>query len=206
MNKRKDLLVWIDIETTGLDVEDQMNGIKNHKVLEIGMHITDSHYNIIDTGFEIVIHHERKDLDKVLSPYVKDMHEKNGLLDRVQESTVSIKEAEQMMIQYLEQYDIEPKSSPICGNSVTLDSNFLNATMPDFMSLLHYRKIDVSSLKEIAARRYPEVANLIQKKQTHRGLDDIKESINELKIYEEHMFRPNSLDNSIDTTRKPRVM
>lgn len=205
MTERKDLLVWIDIETTGLDVEDKMQGIQKHKILEIGMHITDSNYNIIDPGFEIVIHHKKEDVEKVLSPYVKEMHEKNGLLKRVESSLYNLKDAEQMMIFYLKQYNVEPKSSPICGNSVTLDANFLNATMPEFMSLLHYRKIDVSSLKEIAARRYPEVASLVQKKQTHRGLDDIKESISELKIYEEHMFKPSSLDNVIDTARKPKL-
>lgn len=192
--QRDDLLVWIDLETTGLDVDDCMHGVHKHKILEIGMHITDSQFNIIDSGFEIVIHHDKKDLLPLMSEFVLNMHTENGLLEKVKNSTVSLDQAQTMMKMYLESYNIAPKSSPICGNNVSFDKNFLDAQMPEFTSMLHYRKIDISSLKEIVKRVRPEVADLVQKQGKHRGLEDIVESINELKLYQQYLFP--SLDNS----------
>lgn len=186
--KRNDLLIWIDLETTGLDVDYNMLGVQKHKILEIGMHITDSQFNIIDPGFEIIIHHDKSDLAKVMSDFVLNMHTQSGLLEKVENSTVSLKQAETMMKMYVDSYNIEAKSSPICGNNVSFDKNFLDAQMPEFSQILHYRKIDVSSIKEVVKRLRPEIADLVQKQGKHRGLDDIKESINELKIYQEHLF------------------
>lgn len=186
--KRNDLLVWIDLETTGLDTDFNMLGVQKHKILEIGMHITDSQFNIIDPGFEIVIHHSKADLAEVMDDFVVNMHTKSGLLEKVENSTVSLKQAETMMKMYVESYNIESKSSPICGNNVSFDKNFLDAQMPEFSQILHYRKIDVSSIKEVVKRLRPEVADLVQKQGKHRGLDDIKESIKELKIYQENLF------------------
>lgn len=185
---RKDLLIWIDLETTGLDSADKMQGVRDHKILEIGMHITDSNYNIIDKGFEMVIHYPKEDLEKLMNPFVKDMHTKSGLLEKVQNSPYSLKDVEQKMIDYVKSYNIEPKSSPICGNNVGFDKNFIDSQMPEFSQILHYRKIDVSSIKEIVKRSFPDIAEEIDKPYKHRGLDDIQESIKELKFYMNRVF------------------
>lgn len=187
-NQRKDLLIWVDLETTGLDSADNMQGVREHKILEIGMHITDSNYNIIDQGFEMVIHYDRDNLDKLMNPFVKDMHTKSGLLDKVEESGYSLRDVEQKMIDYVKSYNIEPKSSPICGNNVGFDKNFIDSQMPEFSQFLHYRKIDVSSIKEIVKRTFPDVAAEIDKPYKHRGLDDIQESVKELKFYMDRVF------------------
>lgn len=188
--KRKDLLIWIDLETTGFDNDYNMLGVQKHKLLEVGMHITDSNFNIVDKGFEVVIHYNDKDLFEYMDEYAKDFHQKSGLIDKVRESPFSLQMAEKMMLSYVEDFNIAPKSSPICGNNVGFDKNFIDAKMPEFSKFLHYRKIDVSSFKEFALRQYPEVADLVKKQMKHRGLDDIKESIAELKLYQKHLFVP----------------
>ncbi len=188
--KRKDLLIWIDLETTGLDCDNQMKGVQIHKILEIGMHITDSNFNIIDNGLEIIVHHNEKELEGLMAPVVKEMHERNGLLEKVKKSSVSLKEAEKMMLDYVNSFNIEEKTSPICGNNVGFDKNFIDAQMPEFSKFLHYRKIDVSSFKEFAFRQFPEVKELINKKGSHRALGDIVESIEELRKYQEQIFIP----------------
>lgn len=185
---RKDLLIWIDLETTGLDEDDNLNGVHTHKILEVGMHITDAHYNIIDKGFEIVIHHKESDLLSLMSDYVKNMHTNNGLLEKVKNSPFSLAMAEKMMLDYVKDFNIAPRSSPICGNNVGFDKNFITAQMPTFDKFLHYRKLDVSSFKEVAWRQYPEIAAQLQKPNKHRGLDDIQESIKELKFYLNNIF------------------
>ena len=187
---RTDLLIWIDLETTGLDVSDNMMGMHKHKIVEIGMHITDQYFNIIDEGFEVVVHHPKDELAKVMNEYVTNMHTKSGLLERIEQSNMSLAHAEQMMIDYVAGFNIAPKSSPICGNNVSFDKNFIDAQMPSFAKLLHYRKIDVSSIKEIVSRQYPTVAAQVLKPNKHRGLDDIKESIKELKLYMSTVFVP----------------
>lgn len=186
--KRSDLLIWIDLETTGLDIDFNMLGVQKHKILEIGMHITDSQFNIVDSGFEVIIHHDKSTLSELMNDFVLDMHTQSGLLDKVEKSTISLEQAQTMMKAYVDSYNIETKSSPICGNNVSFDKNFLDAQMPEFSQILHYRKIDVSSIKEVVKRLRPEIADLIQKQGKHRGLDDIKESIAELKIYQQHLF------------------
>lgn len=201
--KRKDLLIWVDLETTGLDVADQMQGVHKHKILEVGMHITDSKLNIIDKGFEIIINHKKEDLEAVMNDFVKDMHTKSGLLDKVYNSSFPLAVAEKMMVAYIESFNIEPKSSPICGNNVSFDKNFLDAQMPEFAKLLHYRKMDVSSFKEFVTREYPEVGDMVQKQMKHRGLEDIKESIDELKLYKQYVFIPtNEVQQELKSNKK----
>lgn len=185
---RKDLLIWVDLETTGLDIEDALMGAHKHKILEIGIHITDSKFNVIDEGFEIIVHHDIEEAKALSCEYVRNMHMTNGLWDRVDASTVSLAEAEELMLAYIAKFNIAPKSSPICGNSVSLDRNFIMAQMPKFAAILHYRIIDVSTIKEIVWRVKPEVGQMVKKQEKHRGLDDIKESIAEYKIYAEHFF------------------
>jgi len=204
---RTDLLIWIDLETTGLDVAENMQGVHKHKILEIGMHITDSQFNIIDKGFEIVIHHREQNLKAVMNDFVTKMHTESGLLEKVKNSDYSLKMAEQMMLDYVKSFNIAPKSSPICGNNVSFDKNFLDAQMPEFSKMLHYRKIDVSSLKEIAARVYPDIAAQVDKPYKHRGLDDIQESIKELKFYQQHIFMPSqTIEPEVNTgSSKPKM-
>ncbi len=185
---RKDLLIWIDLETTGLDVADNMMGMHKHKIIEVGMHITDVNFNIIDKGFEIIIHHNEKDIMPLMNDFVKDMHTKSGLLEKIKKSPFSLATAEKMMLDYIESYNIAPASSPICGNNVSFDKNFIDAQMPTFAKLLHYRKIDVSSFKEVYARLYPEVVSELVKPYKHRGLEDIQDSIREMKFYQEKFF------------------
>lgn len=190
MEQRTDLLIWIDLETTGLDISDNMHGVHTHKIVEVGMHITDSDFNIIDDGFEVVIHHPKNELASVMNDFVTNMHTQSGLLDKVESSTISLAQAEQMMIEYVAAFNIAPKSSPICGNNVSFDKNFIDAQMPQFAKVLHYRKIDVSSIKEIVSRQYPDTAAQLDKPNKHRGLDDIQQSVKELKFYMNNVFAP----------------
>jgi len=123
-----------------------------------------------------------------MNEFVTNMHTQSGLLDKVEASTISLAQAEQMMIEYVASFNIAPKSSPICGNNVSFDKNFIDAQMPFFAQILHYRKIDVSSIKEIVARQYPDTAAQLDKPNKHRGLDDIQESIKELRFYMSSVF------------------
>lgn len=188
MDKREDLLIWVDLETTGLDCSSNMNGVHNHKIIEVGVMITDIDYNPVDEGFEIIIHHSLDTLNSCMNDFVKNMHTVSGLIDKSVNSPFSLKMAEQMILDYIDKYNIKHGVSPICGNNVGFDKNFIDAQMPNLSKAFHYRKIDVSSIKEIAWRKYPEIAGLVNKQMKHRGLDDIKESIEELKIYESKMF------------------
>lgn len=110
------------------------------------------------------------------------------LIEKIKVSPFSLAMAEQMMLDYVKDFDIAPGSSPICGNNVGFDKNFINAQMPTFAKMLHYRKIDVSSFKEVAWRQYPEIAAKLEKPNKHRGLDDIQQSIKELKFYLNNIF------------------
>lgn len=196
----KELLVWVDLETTGLDQDFNMMGCIQHKILEIGVHITDGKLNIIDEGLNIVIHHDIDDVLNISSPYVIQMHTNNGLFEKVKESTVSLNDAENIIIAHLKKYGVEKGISPICGNNVSFDKNFINAQMPEIKDFLHYRKIDVSSFKELFKRMQPETEKKVIKQLSHRALDDIKESIDELKLYANVMFK-----NSEELTPKVKL-
>jgi oligoribonuclease len=185
---RKDLLIWVDLETTGLDIADKLTGAQYHKILEIGIHITDSKFNIIDEGFEVVIHHDVEEAKALTNDYVRNMHISSGLWERVEASTVSLAEAEDMILAYLAKYNVAPKASPICGNSVSLDRNFIVAQMPKFADHLHYSILDVSTLGNIVWRLKPEIGAKVVKTKQHNALIDIKESIAEYKTYEEFFF------------------
>lgn len=186
---QNDRLIWIDLETTGFDNENNMLGCRKNKILEVGIHITDKKLNILDDGFRIVIHHEQQDILNVIHPTAKIMHEQNGLLAEVEQSDMSLSEAESQIIEYLTSHNIEIKSSPICGNNVSFDKNFIDAQMPLLSQFLHYRKMDVSAVKELVKCFSPEHEFTRQKNTSHRGLDDIKESIQEMKIYANLFFK-----------------
>lgn len=178
-NKEKNL-IWIDLEMTGLRSEQDV-------ILEIASLVTDSELNIIAQGPELVIHQQEKYLQD-MSPWVLNQHTQSGLLDAVKASSVTIEQAGQETLDFLCQHCLAG-ISPLCGNSVWQDRVFLTKFMPRVVSFLHYRMIDVTTVKELVRRWYPlSPQNVFKKQETHRALSDIKESIAELKYYRAHFF------------------
>lgn len=188
-----DKLVWIDLETTGLDCDFQMEGCRKHKILEIGVHVTDDKFNILDEGLQIAIFHPVEYVLSLMDEYVLNMHTTNGLIYDIQESAITTTAADSLVCAYLERHGVKKRSSPICGNSVRLDRNFIDAQMPMLSEYLHYRLLDVSSFKEVYKRILPEAYQKVEALKgapaTHRALDDIKFSIAEMNIYKEHLLR-----------------
>ena len=170
-----DLLVWVDCEMTGLDLE-------RDEICEIAVIVTDSELNPLDEGLQLVI----KPSDAAIASmgeYVTNMHTESGLLNELA-SGISHAEADSQVSDYLMRFMKEPKSAPLAGNSIATDRAFLQRQMPNFEALLHYRNIDVSSIKELARRWYPRVYFQLPKKVgNHRALGDILESIEELRYY-----------------------
>jgi len=173
-------LVWIDLEMTGLKP-------KLNRIIEIAVIITDTQLNIVHEGPVYAIHQEQKHLD-IMDDWNQTHHQASGLITRVQESTISELEAEKQILDVLKQYT-EPQKSPLCGNSIYQDRRFLACYMPTLEAFFHYRNIDVSTLKELARRWAPEVYESFKKIGTHRALDDIKESIAELRHYRKYFLK-----------------
>ncbi len=174
-----DLLVWIDLEMTGLNPD-------LHVILEIASIITDSQLNIIAEGPDIVIHYPEEAL-RSMDTWSREQHSNSGLLQKVMASEIDCHEAERMTLQFISTH-CKMGRSPLCGNSVWQDRRFLVKHMPLLNRYLHYRNIDVSTLKELVRRWYPDLPPFEKQKQ-HLALSDIKESIKELKYYREHVFR-----------------
>jgi oligoribonuclease len=180
MMDKKNNLVWIDLEMTGLNTTQDV-------IVEAAMIITDNALNIVYKGQSIVIHQSTTALS-VMDAWVKEHHTKSGLLKEVEVSTVHLEDAQEMLLRAVQEFCI-PKKSPLCGNSVWQDAIFLNRYMPRLMDFLHYRIIDVSSVKEVVTRWYPHNPHArFQKKDMHRALPDIEESIEELKHYRKYFF------------------
>jgi oligoribonuclease len=176
-----DRLVWIDLEMTGLDVE-------QHDIVEIACVVTDAELTVLDDGIDLVIHADADALTR-MDDFVRKMHAKSGLLDAIAQSTVSRADAETRVLSYLREHIRAPETAPLCGNSIGVDRRFLDRQMRELDRYLHYRSIDVSSLKELCRRWYPDVyRKRPNKAETHRALDDIKESIEELRYYRERVF------------------
>ena len=174
-------LVWIDLEMTGLNPQ-------IHKIIEIATIITDSELNIIAKGPDIVINASDDELNK-MNTYVRDMHTKSGLIDEVRKSSLTIRDAEIETLEFINEHIKAKNKPPICGNSIGTDRRFLDAQMNDLENRFHYRVVDVSSIKELANRWYPDVdRNIPSKAENHRALEDIIESIEELKYYREKLF------------------
>ncbi len=174
-------LVWVDLEMTGLDPE-------TCTIVEIATLITDQDLGIVAEGPSLVIRPPDEDLAR-MNDFVRELHRKSGLLDRIQASTVTLADAERQTRAFLEEH--VPKGvSPLCGNSVWKDRAFLERYMPDVVAHLHYRMIDVSTLKELVRRWYPPARHAPKKKEAHRALDDIRESIEELRWYRARVFVP----------------
>jgi oligoribonuclease len=176
-----DHLVWVDCEMTGLDLETDV-------LIEVAALVTDSELNLLGTGVDVVIHAEEAALGSMVE-IVREMHDKSGLTDAVRASTVTVAEAEDMILAYVRSFVPEPRTAPLCGNSIATDRGFLARYMPRFDEHLHYRMIDVSSIKELCRRWYPRVYfGQPAKGLAHRALADIQESIRELEYYRRTIF------------------
>jgi oligoribonuclease len=173
-------LVWVDMEMTGLDPD-------NDRIIEVAVVVTDPELNIIAEGPVFAIHQSDATLDK-MDNWNKGTHGKSGLIDRVKASTVSEAQAELELIAFLRQY-VPSNKSPMCGNSICQDRRFMARGMPKLEAFFHYRNLDVSTLKELCRRWKPEVATGFKKHQKHTALADITESIEELRYYREHFIQ-----------------
>lgn len=178
-----DHLVWIDCEMTGLD-------LRRDALIEVAVLVTDAELNLLDDGLDVVIH-TADDVLETMVPYVRDMHETSGLTEEVRNSTTTLGEAETLVLDYVKSHVPEEKTVPLCGNSIATDRSFLARDMPDLDAYLHYRMIDVSSIKELSRRWYPRVYYAQPAKGlAHRALADIKESVQELGYYRRTLFVP----------------
>ena len=179
MSFSDDNLIWVDLEMTGLDPE-------AHKIIEIASIVTDSQLNILAEGPVIAIHQSDEELAK-MDDWCTNTHTASGLVERVKASQHSELSAIQETIAFLEQW-VPKGKSPICGNSIGQDRRFLYKHMPELEQYFHYRYVDVSTIKELTRRWKPEVLDGFSKQGTHLALDDIRESIAELKYYRENIF------------------
>ncbi|KAJ1965979.1 rna exonuclease [Dipsacomyces acuminosporus] len=174
-------LVWIDCEMTGLDYD-------KDTIIEIACVITDGNLNILEKGDDIVIHHPKQTMD-AMNDWCKEHHGKSGLTQSVLASKVTMAEAEDRVLGLVKKHCSKPRTAILAGNSVHADRAFLVRQMPRLIEHLHYRIIDVSSVKELARRWNPQVYKAgPAKAEAHRALDDILESISELQYYKSHMF------------------
>lgn len=173
-------LIWIDLEMTGLNTQTDY-------IIEIATIVTDSQLNVVAEGPVLAIHQGDAVLAR-MDEWNTAQHGKSGLTERVKNSTITEDEAERQTIEFLQQYVPEGKS-PICGNSICQDRRFLARSMPKLEAYFHYRNLDVSTIKELCRRWAPEVAKGFNKNSSHLALDDIRDSIAELKYYREHFIR-----------------
>ncbi|AKO45021.1 oligoribonuclease [[Haemophilus] ducreyi] len=173
-------LIWIDLEMTGLDPNQD-------RIIEIATIVTDKDLNILAEGPVLAVHQPNTLLSKMNEWCIKT-HTANGLIERVKQSKLTERAAELQTLDFLKQW-VMKGSSPICGNSVAQDKRFLYQYMPDLADYFHYRHLDVSTLKELARRWKPEILQQFSKKNSHLALDDIRESIEELKFYREHFIK-----------------
>lgn len=177
----KDLrLVWLDMEMSGLDPETE-------RVLEVAVVVTESDLTVVAEGPVLAIHQPDEILN-AMDEWNTITHARTGLTERVRASTITEAEAEQQLIAFLSQY-VNKGTSPLCGNTVSQDRRFMFKYMPEFERFFHYRTLDVSTLKELARRWYPEVYRGVVKKGRHEALADIYESIEELKHYRDNFLK-----------------
>lgn len=173
-------LIWIDLEMTGLDTD-------NDKIIEIATIITDDNLNILAEGPVLAIHQPDIVLN-AMDEWCTRQHGQSGLTERVRRSRLTVQDAEQQTLEFLRKW-VNPKVSPMCGNSICQDRRFMHRLMPELEQYFHYRNLDVSSVKELAKRWRPEIMQDLSKQASHLALDDIKDSIRELRYYREYFFR-----------------
>ncbi|MBT04668.1 MAG: oligoribonuclease [Euryarchaeota archaeon] len=179
MDEREQRLVWIDLEMTGLNIE-------RESIIEIATIVTDSELNILAQGPNLAIRVDEK-LIEGMDEWNTTHHFGSGLVERIRNEGVSLDIAEKETLDFLEKW-VEPNTAPLCGNSVWNDRRFLEKEMPKVAEFLHYRMIDVSTIKELARRWFPEVGKY-DKKASHLALDDILESIEELTFFRDKVFK-----------------
>ncbi len=173
-------LVWMDLEMTGLDPD-------RDTIIEIATIVTDGQLEVLAEGPVLAIHQS----DEVLASmddWNREHHGTSGLTDRVKASEIDLAGAEQHTLEFVRQFT-PPRTSPLCGNSIWQDRRFLARYMPTLEAYLHYRIVDVSSIKELARRWYPGPSSMPEKRKTHLALDDVRESIDELRFYRRTLFR-----------------
>lgn len=174
-------MVWVDLEMTGLDPQ-------SCTIVEIATIITESDLSIVALGPNLVIH-QPDDVLATMSDFVRDLHKRSGLYERIKSSTVTLEQAAQQTLDFVAAH-VAKGGAPLCGNSVWKDRAFLERYMPAVIAHLHYRIIDVSTIKELARRWYPQELQVPKKKEQHRALDDVRESIEELAWYRKKLFAP----------------
>jgi oligoribonuclease len=178
-----DLLVWVDCEMTGLD-------LGKDALIEVAALVTDPDLNVLGDGVDVVIHADEAALAG-MPEVVREMHDRSGLTNLVRASSVTLADAEDMIMEYLVAHVRDPRTAPLCGNSIATDRGFIARDMPRLDAHLHYRMVDVSSVKELCRRWYPRVYfGQPAKGLAHRALADIRESIRELKFYRRTIFVP----------------
>jgi len=192
-------LVWVDCEMTGLD-------LTHDALIEVAAIVTDAELVPLDDGVDVIIHVDDDVLQSML-PVVRDMHASSGLTEAVRASTITLGDAERQIVDYVRGHVPEAKTAPLCGNSIATDRGFLARDMPELDGYLHYRMIDVSSIKELARRWYPKVYFAQpQKGLAHRALADVRESIQELIFYRRTLFVPEPGPTSEDAQAAARTI
>jgi oligoribonuclease len=179
------MLVWMDLEMTGLDPTSDV-------IVEIATLITDDELELVAEGPDLVIATPPEKLAG-MDQVVVDMHTRSGLLEQIKQSTITLEDAGRQTLEFIKEHVPEPRSVPLCGNSIGTDRRFLAAYLPDIENHLHYRSIDVSTIKELSRRWFPAtLSGAPSKAGGHRALDDIRESVAELRYWREAVFRPSS--------------